>query len=101
MPDWLPPISGFTFGLVLAAILEIAKLFGLHEDDAGPVSAVLGLIWMILAYAANLYPPAGAWIEWALLLILVAASVPLGAKAGYAGIVKPIVKKRWNYARDG
>ena len=96
MTDWLPPISGFTFGLVLSAILEICKLFGVHEDRIGVATAAFGLIWVFLTYATHFYPVTTPWVEWSIMLILVAASVPLGAKAGYVGIVKPIIQKRWN-----
>ncbi len=101
MPDAIyPPISGFTFGLVLAALLELCKLAGLHEKYIGTVSLVAGCLWAVAGVLLQAYPQAQPWAAWILQFILLAASVPLGAKAGYSGVVKPVVQKRWNREVD-
>ena len=92
----LPPIAGFAFGIVLAAILEIAKKFGLSEDQAGPIALVLGVLWAAGAVILGQYPGYTDAVGWVISLILVFASIPLGAKVGYKGIVQPVAQNRWN-----
>ena len=95
-PDWLPTIGGFSFGLVLSAILELCKIGGLHEKYTGPLSLALGLAWTAVAYFIGVVPAYENWAVWAIQLILLVCSVPLGAKTAYTAIVKPVTAKRWN-----
>jgi hypothetical protein len=93
----MPLIGGFSFGLVLSAILELCKLAGLDEKYAGAVSLAVGLAWTGVAYFVGMVPAYQNWAVWAIQLILVVCSVPLGSKTAYSAIVKPIAMKRWNH----
>lgn len=94
--DWLPQIGGFSVGMILAVILEFAKLFGLHEDDAGKVALGVGVIWAVIAVVLGQFPQYTSWVTIVLQFVLLLGSVPIGAKVGYSGVVKPVNNKAWN-----
>lgn len=94
--ETLPPIGGFAFGIVLAAILELAKKFGMNEDRAGQIALALGVLWAAGTVILAQYPGYTDAVSWIISLILVFASIPLGAKVGYKGIVQPVAQNRWN-----
>lgn len=99
MGEFLPPIGGVSYGMVLAVILEILKaVFGLHENKTPWVALILGVIWSGAVIAMGYWPLVGDWVTVIIRIILLLVSVPLGAKLGYAGLVKPLARKRWNTA---
>lgn len=95
----LPPIAGFAFGLVMSAILELGKKFGMTEDQAGPVALALGVIWAAGAVVLGQFPQYVDTVGWLIQLVLVLASVPVGAKVGYKAIVQPVSRNRWNMVK--
>ena len=98
MPKFgLPEIGGFAFGLVLSAILELLKYFGIADEKTAPwVAVILGVIWGGVHVAVTYWPQALPYWTVIIQVILAVASLPIGAKAGYKGIVQPLARNRWN-----
>jgi hypothetical protein len=94
--EWLPQINGFGIGVILAAVLEVGKLFGLHEDDTGKVALALGVLWAAVALVAQEYPATTSWVTMVFQILLAVAAVPIGAKVAYKGVVEPANNQAWN-----
>jgi hypothetical protein len=97
--EWLPQINGFGIGVILAAVLEVGKIFGLHEDDTGKVALGLGILWAAVALVAQEYPATTSWVTMVFQILLAVAAVPIGAKTGYKAVIQPANKKAWNRVR--
>lgn len=93
----LPEIGGFAFGVVLSAVLELGKAWGLVDEDSAPwVALALGVLWGGVAVAVVYWPEAQPWFVAVVQAILALASLPIGAKVGYKAVVQPLTKERWN-----
>ena len=98
--EWMPQINGFSIGVILAVVLEFAKLFGLHEDSIGKVTLAFGVLWAALALVTQQYPEAVPWVTMVFQVLLAVAAVPIGAKVAYKGVVEPVNNQKWNRERQ-
>ena len=98
--SFLPELGGYAFGTVLSVILEFAKLIGISEDYAAPITVVAAALWTAAVVSSGYWPVFGSWVVAGITIVLTLASVVLGSKATYIAAVKPISKKRWNKVKD-
>ena len=90
--DWLPKIGEVAAGAFIAAVIELAKKFGMPVRYAPLANVILSAIWAGIVASLSAWPG----IEPITVAIVTALYTILGALATYHMVIKPLANKRWN-----